>query len=59
MDGSFAFALLIAAVAFVCFFRLRMIARRLEKEDITKEDLKKNLEYAASVLETVYIDEAR
>ncbi|KAK7494483.1 hypothetical protein BaRGS_00014375, partial [Batillaria attramentaria] len=38
---------------------LRMIARRLEKEDISKEDLKKNLEYAASVLENVYIDEAR
>ena len=58
MGTSFVFAHLIVAVAFV-FFRLRMIARRLEKEDITKEDLKKNLEYAASVLETVYIDEAR
>ncbi|KAL8565532.1 hypothetical protein ACOMHN_049508 [Nucella lapillus] len=41
----------------MCSVRLRMIARRLEKDDITKKDLKRNLEYAASVLETVYIDE--
>jgi hypothetical protein len=29
------------------------LIRRLQKEDISKEDLQKNLEYAASVLETV------
>ncbi|XP_076458789.1 putative 3',5'-cyclic phosphodiesterase pde-1 isoform X2 [Babylonia areolata] len=48
-----------AEASHVCCVRLRMIARRLEKEDVNKEDLKRNLEYAASVLETVYIDEAR
>lgn len=43
----------------VCSIRLRNLIRRLQKEDISKEDLQKNLEYAASVLETVYIDETR
>ena len=33
--------------------------KKLQKDDISKEDLIKNLEYAASVLETVYIDETR
>ena len=41
------------------FFRLRHIVKKLQKDDITKEDLIKNLEYTASVLETVYIDETR
>lgn len=40
-------------------FRLRHILKKLQKDDINKEDLTKNLEYAASVLETVYIDETR
>ncbi|XP_063412455.1 dual specificity calcium/calmodulin-dependent 3',5'-cyclic nucleotide phosphodiesterase 1A-like isoform X3 [Mytilus trossulus] len=43
----------------VCSIRLRNLIRRLQKEDISKEDLQRNLEYAASVLETVYIDETR
>ncbi|XP_064646950.1 dual specificity calcium/calmodulin-dependent 3',5'-cyclic nucleotide phosphodiesterase 1A-like isoform X4 [Lineus longissimus] len=43
----------------VCSIRLRCILKRLQKDDISKEDLIKNLEYAASVLETVYIDETR
>ncbi|XP_055869457.1 dual specificity calcium/calmodulin-dependent 3',5'-cyclic nucleotide phosphodiesterase 1C-like isoform X4 [Biomphalaria glabrata] len=42
-----------------CSLRLRNLVRRLEKEDLNKEDMKKNLEYAANVLETVYIDETR
>ena len=42
----------------ICF-RLRHIVKKLQKDDISKEDLIKNLEYAASVLETVYIDETR
>ncbi|XP_076459708.1 dual specificity calcium/calmodulin-dependent 3',5'-cyclic nucleotide phosphodiesterase 1A-like isoform X2 [Babylonia areolata] len=46
-----------AEASHMCSLRLRMIARRLERDDISKKDLKKNLEYAASVLETVYIDE--
>ncbi|XP_052814491.1 uncharacterized protein LOC128241542 isoform X5 [Mya arenaria] len=41
----------------VCSLRLKHIVRKLQKEDISKEDLLKNLEYAAQVLETVYIDE--
>ena len=40
-------------------FRLRHILKKIQKDDISKEDLIKNLEYAASVLETVYIDETR
>ncbi|XP_071101188.1 dual specificity calcium/calmodulin-dependent 3',5'-cyclic nucleotide phosphodiesterase 1A-like isoform X5 [Haliotis cracherodii] len=42
-----------------CSVRLRQLVRRLEKDDLSKEDLKNNLEYAASVLESVYIDETR
>ena len=41
------------------FFRLRHLLRKLQKEEVSKEDLQKNLEYAAQVLETVYIDETR
>jgi len=40
-------------------FRLKHIVRKLQKDDIAKDDLLKNLEYAAQVLETVYIDETR
>ncbi|XP_064598070.1 dual specificity calcium/calmodulin-dependent 3',5'-cyclic nucleotide phosphodiesterase 1A-like [Liolophura sinensis] len=43
----------------VCSIRLRHLLRRIQKDDIPKEDLVRNLEYAASVLETVYIDETR
>ncbi|KAL3854496.1 hypothetical protein ACJMK2_013762, partial [Sinanodonta woodiana] len=43
----------------VCSIRLRHIIKKLEKDDISKDDLKKNIEYAASVLETVYLDETR
>ncbi|CAG5126987.1 unnamed protein product, partial [Candidula unifasciata] len=40
-----------------CSLRLRNLVRRLEKDELNKDDMKKNLEYAASVLETVYVDE--
>ncbi|KAM9036667.1 dual specificity calcium/calmodulin-dependent 3',5'-cyclic nucleotide phosphodiesterase 1A isoform 2-T2 [Sarcophilus harrisii] len=40
-------------------FRLRCLVKQLEKGDINVVDLKKNIEYAASVLEAVYIDETR
>ncbi|XP_053385737.1 dual specificity calcium/calmodulin-dependent 3',5'-cyclic nucleotide phosphodiesterase 1C-like [Mercenaria mercenaria] len=43
----------------VCSLRLKHIVRKLQKEEVSKEDLLKNLEYAAQVLETVYIDETR
>ncbi|KAJ8320160.1 hypothetical protein KUTeg_001747, partial [Tegillarca granosa] len=43
----------------VCSIRLRHLLRRIQKDDISKQDLQKNIEYAASVLETVYIDETR
>ncbi|XP_070570258.1 dual specificity calcium/calmodulin-dependent 3',5'-cyclic nucleotide phosphodiesterase 1A-like isoform X5 [Ptychodera flava] len=39
--------------------RIRYLVRHLEKGDVPLSDLKKNLEYAASVLETVYLDETR
>nr|XP_009674617.1 PREDICTED: calcium/calmodulin-dependent 3',5'-cyclic nucleotide phosphodiesterase 1A isoform X2 [Struthio camelus australis] len=38
---------------------LRCLVKQLEKGDINVADLKKNIEYAASVLEAVYIDETR
>ena len=41
------------------FFRLRHLLRKIQKEEVSKDDLQKNLEYAAQVLETVYIDETR
>ncbi|XP_069771486.1 dual specificity calcium/calmodulin-dependent 3',5'-cyclic nucleotide phosphodiesterase 1A-like isoform X2 [Narcine bancroftii] len=39
--------------------RLRCLVKQLERGETSIVDLKKNLEYAASVLETVYIDETR
>lgn len=33
--------------------------KQLERGDVNVVDLKKNIEYAASVLEAVYIDETR
>lgn len=33
--------------------------KKIAQDEISKEDLMKNLEYAAQVLETVYIDETR
>ena len=41
------------------FFRLKHILKKIQKDDLSKDDLIKNLQYAASVLETVYIDETR
>ncbi|XP_075687273.1 dual specificity calcium/calmodulin-dependent 3',5'-cyclic nucleotide phosphodiesterase 1A [Rhinoderma darwinii] len=38
---------------------LRCLVKQLEKGDINVSDLKNNIEYAASVLEAVYIDETR
>uniref|UniRef100_A0A8D0DZL9 Phosphodiesterase n=1 Tax=Salvator merianae TaxID=96440 RepID=A0A8D0DZL9_SALMN len=38
---------------------LRCLVKQLEKGDVNVTDLKKNIEYAASVLEAVYIDETR
>uniref|UniRef100_A0A2I3S4X6 Phosphodiesterase n=1 Tax=Pan troglodytes TaxID=9598 RepID=A0A2I3S4X6_PANTR len=39
--------------------RLRCLVKQLERGDVNVVDLKKNIEYAASVLEAVYIDETR
>ncbi|XP_058889618.1 dual specificity calcium/calmodulin-dependent 3',5'-cyclic nucleotide phosphodiesterase 1A isoform X2 [Acipenser ruthenus] len=39
--------------------RLRCLVKQLEKGEVNVLDLKKNIEYAASVLEAVYIDETR
>lgn len=40
-------------------FRLRCLVKQLERGEASLNDLKKNLEYAASVLESVYIEETR
>ncbi|KAJ7425033.1 Calcium/calmodulin-dependent 3',5'-cyclic nucleotide phosphodiesterase 1C [Pitangus sulphuratus] len=39
--------------------RLRSLVKQLERGEASAVDLKKNLEYAATVLESVYIDETR
>ncbi|XP_068437851.1 dual specificity calcium/calmodulin-dependent 3',5'-cyclic nucleotide phosphodiesterase 1C [Clinocottus analis] len=39
--------------------RLRCLVKQLEKGEASVVDLKKNLEYAASVLESLYIEETR
>ncbi|XP_061081947.1 dual specificity calcium/calmodulin-dependent 3',5'-cyclic nucleotide phosphodiesterase 1A-like isoform X1 [Conger conger] len=39
--------------------RLRCVLTQLEKGEVNISDLKKDIEFAASVLETVYIDETR
>ncbi|GAA6083940.1 calcium/calmodulin-dependent 3',5'-cyclic nucleotide phosphodiesterase 1A isoform X1, partial [Tachysurus ichikawai] len=38
---------------------LRCLVKQLERGEVSLIDLKKNLEYAASVLESVYIEETR
>ncbi|XP_071001845.1 dual specificity calcium/calmodulin-dependent 3',5'-cyclic nucleotide phosphodiesterase 1A-like isoform X2 [Oncorhynchus clarkii lewisi] len=40
-------------------FRLRCLVKQLDKGEVNVVDLRKNIEYAASVLEAVYIDETR
>ncbi|RXN25314.1 calcium calmodulin-dependent 3, 5 -cyclic nucleotide phosphodiesterase 1A-like protein [Labeo rohita] len=47
---------------FVCMgliVRLRCLVKQLDKGEVNVVDLRKNIEYAASVLEAVYIDETR
>lgn len=39
--------------------RLRCMVKQLENGEVNIEELKKNLEYTASLLEAVYIDETR
>uniref|UniRef100_A0A4W5N0A8 PDE1 N-terminal domain-containing protein n=1 Tax=Hucho hucho TaxID=62062 RepID=A0A4W5N0A8_9TELE len=39
--------------------RLRCMVKQLEEKDVDFEDLKKNLDYTASLLEAVYIDGTR
>ncbi|XP_051762905.1 dual specificity calcium/calmodulin-dependent 3',5'-cyclic nucleotide phosphodiesterase 1A isoform X3 [Ctenopharyngodon idella] len=40
-------------------FRLRCLVKQLDKGEVNVVDLRKNIDYAASVLEAVYIDETR
>uniref|UniRef100_A0A665WPQ8 Phosphodiesterase n=1 Tax=Echeneis naucrates TaxID=173247 RepID=A0A665WPQ8_ECHNA len=40
-------------------YQLRCLVKQLERGEASLTDLKKNLEYAASVLESVYIEETR
>ncbi|PIO65052.1 hypothetical protein TELCIR_13292 [Teladorsagia circumcincta] len=40
-------------------FRLRYILHQLNSGQLPLEDLKRNIEYAALVLETAYMDETR
>uniref|UniRef100_A0A8C7JFZ8 Phosphodiesterase n=1 Tax=Oncorhynchus kisutch TaxID=8019 RepID=A0A8C7JFZ8_ONCKI len=46
-------------VFLLLFSRLRCLVKQLERGEASVVDLKKNLEYAASVLESVYIEETR
>uniref|UniRef100_A0A8C9WNH7 Phosphodiesterase n=1 Tax=Scleropages formosus TaxID=113540 RepID=A0A8C9WNH7_SCLFO len=43
----------------ICVPLLRCLVKQLERGEASLSDLKKNLEYAASVLESVYIEETR
>ncbi|XP_015710542.1 calcium/calmodulin-dependent 3',5'-cyclic nucleotide phosphodiesterase 1C isoform X5 [Coturnix japonica] len=43
----------------IIHIRLRSLVKQLERGEASVVDLKKNLEYAATVLESVYIDETR
>lgn len=40
-------------------FRLRSILKQLEENDVDFEEIKKNLEFTASLLEAVYLDGTR
>lgn len=42
-----------------CLFRLRYILHQLNSGQLPLADLKRNIEYAALVLETAYMDETR
>uniref|UniRef100_F6VQE6 Phosphodiesterase n=1 Tax=Callithrix jacchus TaxID=9483 RepID=F6VQE6_CALJA len=46
-------------IIYFYFSRLRSLVKQLERGEASVVDLKKNLEYAATVLESVYIDETR
>uniref|UniRef100_A0A673WAE0 Phosphodiesterase n=1 Tax=Salmo trutta TaxID=8032 RepID=A0A673WAE0_SALTR len=43
----------------LALYRLRCLVKQLDKGEVNVVDLRKNIEYAASVLEAVYIDETR
>lgn len=40
-------------------FRLRSMLKQLDEKDVDFEEIKKNLEYTASLLEAVYLDGTR
>lgn len=42
-----------------CVCRLRCLVKQLEKGEVSVSDLKKNLEYAALVLESLYVEQTR
>lgn len=47
-------------ILFILFVhRLRYLLRQLNRGEISAETLQKNLQYAAKVLEAVYIDETK
>lgn len=41
------------------FFRLRCLLKQLHRGEVPVELLRRNLQYAARVLEAVYIDETK
>uniref|UniRef100_A0A1I8IEA5 Phosphodiesterase n=1 Tax=Macrostomum lignano TaxID=282301 RepID=A0A1I8IEA5_9PLAT len=45
--------------SYTCSVRLKKIAKLVESDEISKEMLIKNLNYAVKVLESVYVDETR
>uniref|UniRef100_A0A8C1SKH5 Phosphodiesterase n=1 Tax=Cyprinus carpio TaxID=7962 RepID=A0A8C1SKH5_CYPCA len=58
LRGIFLNSLTLKLLLFVSF-RLRCLVKQLDKGEVNVVDLRKNIEYAASVLEAVYIDETR
>lgn len=45
--------------AHFCFLRLRSILKQLEEKNVDFEEIKKNLDFTASLLEAVYLDGTR
>lgn len=45
--------------AHFCVLRLRSILKQLEEKNVDFEEIKKNLDFTASLLEAVYLDGTR
>ncbi|GAA6072803.1 calcium/calmodulin-dependent 3',5'-cyclic nucleotide phosphodiesterase 1A isoform X3 [Tachysurus ichikawai] len=58
-DMQFQICSLEILIVGVKWYLLRCLVKQLDRGEVNVVDLRKNIEYAASVLEAVYIDETR